>query len=280
MNLLPASAFTFEELTEIYNETRIDYIVPMPMSVDRMIKYVTVYDVDLDASVVAVEENDYPFALCMLGIREERAWITRLGVSPNTRRRGAGYAMMTHVIEEARLRGVATIYLEVITGNEPALKLFDGLGFEQTRVLKILRRPPGAPQEAYTNGNLTVNDVDPDYVPEYIHGRSWRAAWTNQAESLVNAGGVRMIHLVDHVHELSGWVTFKVGALQLQRVIIGADDPSEYPPAYHLLHELHSRYPALDTVAENVPADSPFIDAFYDHGYVDSFSRIEMELVL
>ena len=216
MNLLPASAFTFEELTDIYNETRIDYIVPMPMSVERMIKYITVYDVDLDASVVAVDE-DTPFALCMLGIRHDRAWITRLGVSPTTRRRGAGYTMMTHVLEEARKRSLSTVYLEVIEGNEPALKLFHGLGFQQTRVLKILRRPPSAPKPMYTNGNLTVTDVEPDGITEHITGRSWHAAWTNQLESLQNAGGVRMIHLVDHANEVSGWITYKVGALQPQR---------------------------------------------------------------
>ena len=38
--IIPASQFTTEELTDFYNETRVDYLVPMPMSVDVMAEYI------------------------------------------------------------------------------------------------------------------------------------------------------------------------------------------------------------------------------------------------
>ncbi|HFE66247.1 MAG TPA: hypothetical protein ENJ93_03205 [Chloroflexi bacterium] len=59
MDLVPASKFTYEELTHAYNQTRVDYLVPMPMNVARLKEYARVYDVDLDSSVVVVYwEND------------------------------------------------------------------------------------------------------------------------------------------------------------------------------------------------------------------------------
>ena len=89
INLIPAGQFTIDELTEIYNQTRVDYLVPMPMNAARLAKYVQDYDVDLARSFVAVE-NGHLRGVAMLGVRNERTWITRLGVIPSTRRGGVG----------------------------------------------------------------------------------------------------------------------------------------------------------------------------------------------
>ena len=56
MKIVPASHYTFEQLTEAYNQTRVDYLVPMPMNVARLREYAHAYDVDLDGSCVAVDE--------------------------------------------------------------------------------------------------------------------------------------------------------------------------------------------------------------------------------
>ena len=34
--LVPAAQFSIEELTDLYNQTRLDYMVPMPMNPARM----------------------------------------------------------------------------------------------------------------------------------------------------------------------------------------------------------------------------------------------------
>ena len=83
IRLVPASQFTIEQLTAIYNQTRVDYMVPMPMNVARLAEYIATYDVDLDHSLVAMQGSEL-LGVAMLGMREGRAWITRLGVLPNT----------------------------------------------------------------------------------------------------------------------------------------------------------------------------------------------------
>src|SRR4051794_14056292 len=74
---VPASAYSFEQLAEIYNQTRVDYIVPMPMNSKRMADYVRFYDVDLDRSVVSLNDQQTPAGIIMIGVRGDRAWITR-----------------------------------------------------------------------------------------------------------------------------------------------------------------------------------------------------------
>jgi hypothetical protein len=78
--------------------------------------------------------------VCNLGVREERAWIGGLGVVPAERRHGVGRALMDAVLDAAP----PLVTLEVIEQNEPAIKLYEDLGFERTRVLEVwsLPEPP------------------------------------------------------------------------------------------------------------------------------------------
>ena len=39
IEIIPAAQFTIQELTDLYNQTRVDYLVPMPMSADRLAEY-------------------------------------------------------------------------------------------------------------------------------------------------------------------------------------------------------------------------------------------------
>lgn len=268
-----------DQLVEAYNQTRLDYLVPMPMTAKRLQDYVDVYDVDLDASVVAMED-DQMLGLCMVGFREGRGWITRLGVLPNTRRGGSGRAMMEYCIDQAAQKGVPIVQLEVIEGNEPAHRLFCKLGFVETQKLLILRRPPGTPPANHRPPDATVEWLKGEQVIAKSANRPWSVAWTNQVESLVNAGQIEGLAVTEQENRRCGWMCFQKTALQLKRIILGPDEDSEIAPAYTLLAHLHERFPTLDTIVENIPARSPHLDSFYAHGYVNSFGRIEMVLRL
>ena len=133
-DLIPAGTFSYEELTEAYNHTRVDYIVPMPMNAAKLREYVETYDVDMTASAVAVDGNEI-LGLGMLGVREKRAWITRVGVIRSNRRRGTGGGLVEHLIQQAKERGATYILIEVIENNKPAYQLFTQRGFKETRDL-------------------------------------------------------------------------------------------------------------------------------------------------
>ena len=85
IEIIPADRFTIQELTDLYNQTRVDYLVPMPMSADRLSEYIHDFDVDLKLSCVARDTDGQVLGLSMLGVRKDIAWITRLGVIPTTR---------------------------------------------------------------------------------------------------------------------------------------------------------------------------------------------------
>ena len=56
--------------------------------------------------------------------------ILNVAVDPGRRRRGLGAALLRTVLEVAAQEGMAAVSLEVRPGNEPALGMYRGFGFE------------------------------------------------------------------------------------------------------------------------------------------------------
>ncbi|MBN1247045.1 MAG: GNAT family N-acetyltransferase, partial [Anaerolineae bacterium] len=238
-DLIPASEYTLEELTDAYNRARSDYIVPMPMNVARMQAYIDSYDLSLERSVVASNSGDV-VGLAMLGVRPDHTWITRLGVIPNKRRVGAGRSMMTYEIDQSRDLGVDHIMLEVIKNNVPAHTLFCSLGFTETRELLILRRPPGLP-----TGEAPIYAVKyggEARALELLSQRESRPSWLDEYSSLENAGDLACLE-VALPDGSRGWLTYQVTVFQLGRLVLQTEvgDPASVAAA--LAHALHTRYP-------------------------------------
>lgn len=276
VELVPANHFTFEELTTAYNQTRVDYIVPMPMNAARLHEYVDNYDIDMDASAVAME-GDQILGLVMLGVRPHHTWITRLGVLPVKRRRGIGQLLMQHLIEQSRRLNVDYVLLEVIKGNTPAHRLFRKLGFRETRELLVLRRPPGFP-----DGDAppyTIQVLDYRRALALLHERRSAPSWLDETPSLENAGGLTALHI-----ELEtggwGWLVYQNTAFWLSRLVLQTEAGDPHGVALALAHALHSRHPSQDTHTENLPADDPHWSALEEMGYLEAFRRVEMRLDL
>jgi len=270
LNLVPASQFSLETLTQAYNQTRVDYIVPMPMNAARLGEYIRIYDVDMDRSVVALKDEEI-LGINMLALRPGRSWITRLGVLPASRRQGAGNAMMTYLLERSAEAGHGLCMLEVIEGNKPAHKLFVKHGFEETRQLLILRRPP----EQTDAPDCSLTWLDFDAALDLLGHYPGSLAWTNQAETYLNTGDAMGLRC-----ELSrgdrGWMVFRKQRFYLSHFVLHTEAGDPFRVAYALLRLVHGRFPGLDTHTENIASDDPHLPAFWDLGYVEAFRRIEM----
>ena len=55
--------------------------------------------------------------------------ITNVAVAPGCRRRGIGRALMEHMLGEAPSFGIGDCTLEVRVSNQPAIRLYESLGF-------------------------------------------------------------------------------------------------------------------------------------------------------
>jgi ribosomal protein S18 acetylase RimI-like enzyme len=270
--LNPASEYTIQDLTDIYNRTRVDYLIPMPMNAARLEEYIHTYDVDLEHSLVASQEGE-TLGVAMLGVRADRAWVTRLGVIPDTRRRGTGQALTAGLLDQASSLGIGFTMLEVIKNNEPAHRLFLKLGFYEVGELLVLRRsptmPPPDPIVAEARRLERAEALD-------LVGRDrGTQPWTNQSETLFNAQDVSGLRLM-LPDGSEGWLVYQRQKFTLTRFAYKTEKGDPVKMARAFLSHLHCQYPRLDTQLENIQVSDPHLPAFYELGYVESFRRIEM----
>jgi ribosomal protein S18 acetylase RimI-like enzyme len=272
IKLIAASQFSIEQLTAIYNQTRVDYMVPMPMNAARLVEYINTYDVDLEHSLVASQDGEL-LGVAMLGLREDRAWITRLGVIPNTRRGGVGRALSEGLLEQAERLGINFQMLEVIKNNVPAHTLFLKLGFYEVGELLVLRRSPVIPAPDPVIAD--AQRLDRTEALDLVGQDRGTQPWTNQSESLSNASEVSGLRLT-LVDGSSGWLVYQRQKFLLTRFAFKTQTGNPVDMARAFLSHLHYQYPRLDTQLENIQVNDPHLPAFHEAGYVESFRRVEM----
>lgn len=268
--MVPASKFTFDDLAAFYNETRVDYLVPMPMSPLRLEEYVRDYDVDLKRSVIAMRGGRV-MGLGMLGLRGCQAWVTRLGVMPLVRRRGIGEAIMSALMSTTEFLDVEKIYAEVIKGNQPARGLLLKFGFKEGKEYLVLRRPPKPPTEM-PGGD--VEWLDRDAALQCLVAVS-DESWINTRASMANASSLRGLRIV-LPDGSSGWLVFKSKLLMLTNILIHTEKGDPKVIGRQLLLHLHHQQKRMDTLAENIDITDPHVPAFYSAGYFEAFRRIEL----
>lgn len=277
--MLTASNFSADELSEIYNLTRTDYMVPMPMDPRRMQTYIRTYDIDLDLSAVILNEADEPVGLGMLGVRDDRAWITRLGIQPEERRAGMGAQLMAVLLQGARSRCAEWVQLEVIEGNTPAHALFKRYGFVENRGLAIICRPPGAPEMAPPTPGATIQELTESDIWKCLATRGPGASWVNENASLVKIENLQGLE-VRLPSGYRGWIVFQRTTFEITHVVYYAPPIVRDEMLLNLLFALHSVFPDWDTKIENVSLLDLRGEAFPRLDYVEMFRRIEMFLQL
>ena len=280
IELIPAEQFTLQELTDLYNQTRVDYMVPMPMNASRLAEYVHDFDIDLSQSCVARAGDGQTLGLCMLGVRQNVAWITRLGVLPATRRSGVGSALVDCMMENASKLGTKTTQLEVIKNNLPAYNLFSCKDFKEIGEYLVMRRAPHPASEP-PRGN--VNWLDSGGALEALQTYPNHLTWINAPMSMRNAQDVEGLHLT-LPDGGTGWLVYRNTKFTLRstlsHLIIHTELGNPIEVGTQLLLNLHTQYAHHDTYAENIHKDDPHLSAFHALGYFENFSRIEMRRLL
>ncbi len=276
MEIIPADRFTIQALTDLYNQTRVDYLVPMPMNADRLREYVHNFDVDLHQSCVARDAEGQILGLSMLGFRRETAWVTRLGVLPAARRTGAGLALMNCMLANAGKLGATETHLEVIKNNAPAYHLFLKTGFIEKDTYLVMRHAP-RPMTVPMRGEVTWLNFDEalEKLEVYPH----HLTWINALASMRNSPNTEGLH-IKLPNGGSGWLVYRNSKFTLRstlsHLIIHTEQGQPEEIGTQLLAHLHSQYPSHDTYAENIHADDPHLPAFQALGYFTNFSRVEM----
>ncbi len=248
MRVVPADGLAHARLAELFTAGYEGYFTPVRVDEATFGSMVAAWDIDLARSRVALDERDEPVGIVQLGVRGSRGWIGGLGVVPAARRAGVGRALMEAVLSEAP----PVVGLEVIEQNEPAIRLYEALGFELVRMLEVwtlTAEPPAAP---------AVRTAEPGPLGQ--RGLPWQrddASLPAAYERLETDGGAALVRVVDD----------RVSVLQL-----AADDEGA---AIDLLAAARARGRSLHFV--NVPEGDPASAALRTLGGSLDLRQLELE---
>lgn len=147
LELRAARVLSPAERAELFTAAYEGYLVPMHIDEAALEWMEDKFDFDVDASRIAYRDSEL-VGLANLGVRDRDAWIGGVGVIPSARRAGVAEALMRAVHEEARLRGVERVWLEVIVENTGALALYEKLGYEVVQDVEVWTLPPADGEHA------------------------------------------------------------------------------------------------------------------------------------
>lgn len=157
--MIQACRVPVAERAALLNAAYAGYYVPMHLTAEGMQSVDRFYDVDPARSVVAFD-GAQPVGLALLSCRDERGWISGVGVLPAWRRRGIGRRMMEALFGSAREAGIRRVTLEAIDRNATARALYASLGFCETRELLTWHLPAGADSLPIPAESLSPSPVD------------------------------------------------------------------------------------------------------------------------
>jgi ribosomal protein S18 acetylase RimI-like enzyme len=180
------TAADFHSLYECFLEAFSDYQISLQMTEEQFEQRVKRDGVVLELSAGAFDgERMIGFYMNGRGMwhAEQTAYDAGTGVVPDHRRRGVAIELFDFMAPRLKERGITRYLLEVLTSNERAVALYRKLGFEETRMLAVVRSNEDLKTAADVEG-VTIrhlNEPDWDVFCAYWDGEP---SWQNSMDAV------------------------------------------------------------------------------------------------
>ena len=188
-----------------------DYFVPIPFGPAMLLNMIP-HDGIAPALSRLVFQNDEPIGCALIA---RRGWTCRLAgmaIVPEARTQGVGRWLMDELVKQARARGDRQMVLEVIAENEPALKLYESLGFVRVRRLVSLDLDAAPPEELAELESIDIREAAQIVARHGLPDLPWQLS----AESLaLSAPPMRAYRLGPAIAVVSDPSAKRVGVLSL-----------------------------------------------------------------
>jgi ribosomal protein S18 acetylase RimI-like enzyme len=172
-------------LAELHNAAFADYPVPAVLDASTLGYYLDETDVDPALSRVALVDGE-PASFCLGALRDGRASIRGEGTAPRFRRAGLGRRVLEQTMAALTEAGAGELRLEVLDGNDAAIRLYRDAGFEQRRrLLGYSLQRPARGVRARFSGRLA--ECENDVALRRLTRWGWDdAPWQLQPASLAH----------------------------------------------------------------------------------------------
>ncbi|WP_300685351.1 GNAT family N-acetyltransferase [Chryseobacterium sp.] len=150
---------SIDEILSVFNHSFSDYIVPFYLTKEMLISKIAAEKLDMNISVGAFEEGRLvSFILQAEKIEngEKTIYNGGTGVVPESRGKGLVRKMYEFIIPLLKERSADLLLLEVIEGNQAAIRAYENLGFTMVRKLNCFN---GNINSGKGNTTVTIKEL-------------------------------------------------------------------------------------------------------------------------
>ena len=168
-----------DELLEVFNDSFSDYLVPFKLTKEQLESKLNSENIKPDLSTGAFENNRcIGFILHGYDIIKgtATAYNGGTGVIPGNRGNNLTAKMYEYIIPILQQQGIKKIQFEVITGNKPAIKVYEKIGFKIIRGLHCYK---GFVSSKEVPTNFTIQDVKEYKWEKFQLFWNWAPSWQN-----------------------------------------------------------------------------------------------------
>jgi ribosomal protein S18 acetylase RimI-like enzyme len=156
--IVPAHELSFSEQADVFNAAFTNYVGgSFHMQASSLAGFICAQGIDLCYSRFLRDDSGELVSFGYINRTGNVSRLAGMGTVPAARRSGAAGSVLSHLLEEARQRGDATMMLEVIEQNPGAHALYRSHGFKEvTRLFGWRNSGDQSPQNATHPGEISI----------------------------------------------------------------------------------------------------------------------------
>jgi len=224
MKITTLEHVTIEEILSVFNEAFSDYVIPFKMTIEQLNSKIKSENIQLQYSL-GTYVNDKLVGF-ILHATEDRGDSIQLynagtGVIPSQRGQKITQKMYQFGIPVYKEREVSSIILEVISGNDAAIRSYENMGFRKTRDLNCYS---GHINEKTKNDTLQIREIPKSCIEDLKAFADIRPSWQNSFETIKRMGEMALLVGLFDQESLIGYLALNKSN---HRIIQVAIEPKE-----------------------------------------------------
>ncbi|MBC1982757.1 GNAT family N-acetyltransferase [Listeria booriae] len=261
MKLLRLSAFTRQEQVALWNEAFSDYLVPATTTEASFKARMESLFLSEEESLVATM-NGEPAGIALTGTREFQskkiAWIGGIAIVPKFRKNGLARQLMEALISDYGKQSVAESWLEVIANNQPAIRLYESLGYEKINDLTFLK----GDLQNYDKAEVTLTSITSEPISENPN-----TPWQNLISEQTKAASIWQDN------QNLGHIIYRISDNGLTLLQLNLQDDDKI---LNVLQTFFNQFGAIPCIISNQEISRPFIAICMQNGFTEVAQQMQM----
>lgn len=276
MEIITLENTDLQSIVAVLNESFADYIIPLQLTVEQLEQKIAAENIQLNLSIGVVSERKLVgFMLHAFNNTDGNVAVynAATGVVPEFRGKGLVAMMYEALLPKLQELEVKTMLLEVIVGNDSAIRAYEKMGYRVNRTLDSFK---GGVAVAAENKNLEVREcvnLDWERLKSFwTTSPSWQAS----AQTLDNSKDRLSVLGAYEDGELVGYVAFYASLARIQQLAV-VPNQRRTGVATKLIEAMKAAVGSSEIAINNVDHEAEEVIAFLQRmGLTYRLSQFEM----